>query len=371
MTFCKTQLALAAGVATIAVGVTWYLNPAVRRWRRLRKHARRALPPPRCAVVAAVVDAASVESAASVENMAGPEQQQQQREMCREAAEKRRNAYELDICRKTSSWCMHLLELPDDLLVLILTSLPAAQWHAIRTSTPSGNCYCCTCRALAEWGTTPVPCCTARQGTVGKALASAGACCKTFANGVTEAATVVAGHHGWRLPLAGCAPVRHLSKLEQDTMRVRVCLRANSWLSKPPYYYIEYVIDFWTAELSLALSAPSLYIDAQVRRQHTLELGALLFRAAMDVWRRNGKTSRCCTQLLTMMAHPGTPLDASWLAAGVTPYMEKYILDIVICDRLKNSRRIGMVELLSHLEPHVLRDYPEILKWLQMSSVAL
>ena len=72
-----------------------------------------------------------------------------------------------------------------------------------------------------------------------------------------------------------------------------------------------------------------------------------------------------------MMAHPGTPLDASWLAAGVTPYMEKYILDIVICDRLKNSRRFGMVELLSHLEPHVLRDYPEILKWLQMSSVAL
>ena len=371
MTFCKTQLALAAGVATIAVGVTWYLNPAVRRWRRLRKHARRALPPPRCAVVAAVVDAASpsVESAVSVENMAGPEQRQQQRETRREAAEKRRDAYELDLCRKPSSWCTHLLELPDDLLVLILASLPPAQWYAIRISTPSGRCCCCTCRALAGWGAN-IPCCTARQGTVGKALASAGACCKTFANGVTEAATVVAGHHGWRLPLAGCTPVRHLSKLEQDTMRVRFCLGAISWRSMP-YYYIEYVQNFWTAELSLALSAPSLYIDAQVRQQHTLELGALLFRVAMDAWRRNGKTSRCCTQLLTMMAHPGTPLDSLWLAARVTPYMEKYILDIVICDRLKNSRRIGMVELLSHLEPHVLRDYPVILEWLHMSSVAL
>ena len=368
MTFCKTQLALAAGVATIVIGVTWYLNPAVRRWRRLRKHARRALPPPRHHVVAAVVDAASVESAASVENMAGPEQQQQQREMCREAAEKRRNAYELDICRKTSSWCMHLLELPDDLLVLILTSLPAAQWHAIRTSTPSGNCYCCTCRALAGFATTIVPYCTARQGTVGKALASAGACCRTFANGVTEAATVVAGHHGWRLPLAGCAPVRHLSKLEQDTMRVRFCLRAMSWQSER---YIEYV-DFWTAKLLLALSAPSLYIDAQVRRQHTLELGALLFRAAMDVWRRNENTSHSvCTQLLTVMAHLGTPLDASWLASrDVIPYMVNHILDMST-ERLKNSRRVGMVELLNHLEPHVLRDYPEFLEWLQkMSTIA-
>ena len=92
----------------------------------------------------------------------------------------------------------------------------------------------------------------------------------------------------------------------------------------------------------------------------------------MDVWRRNENTSHSvCTQLLTVMAHLGTPLDASWLASrDVIPYMVNHILDMST-ERLKNSRRVGMVELLSHLEPHVLRDYPEFLEWLQkMSTIA-
>ena len=402
--FCKT-LALAAGVATIVVGTTWYLNPAVRRWRRPRLHARRALPPPRCA--------------ASVEKMTGPEQQQQ------EAAGTRREAYQLDVLpatavgpkrtRSVMSAVMdtkpespatvhagdapvhahlggtHLLELPVDLLVLILASLPPAQCHAIRTSTPCGKCCCSSCttasavRVLCGTGqcrplldkddTRIVPCCTARHGTVGKALALAGACCKTFANVVAEAATVVAGDYGWRLPMTDgdCTQdtmrvrflvVSLLSKLEQETMRVRFCVRAMSWRSEP---YVGYV-HFWTIHgLSLALlSAPSLYIDAQVRRQHTLELGALLFRAAMDAWRHNWSSSRACTQLLTVMAHPGTPLDASWLAARVIPYIENHLLDIGTMS-YKNSRRVGMVKLLSHLKPHAFRYHPEILEWLQRS----
>ena len=43
MLFCKTQPAL---VATFAAGITWYLNPAARRWSRLQLHARRGQPPP-------------------------------------------------------------------------------------------------------------------------------------------------------------------------------------------------------------------------------------------------------------------------------------------------------------------------------------
>jgi hypothetical protein len=365
---CKTQLALAAGVATsIAVGTTWYLNPAVRRWRRPRLHARRALPPPRCA--------------ASVERITGSEQRQQ------EAAGTRREAYQRDVLAATAIGpkrtrsvmsavldtkpespatvhaCdapvharlhlggTHLLELPVELLVLILASLPPAQCHAIRTSTPCEG-----------------------HGTVGKALALAGACCKTFANVVAEAATVVAGHYGWRLPMTDgdCTQdtmrvrflvVRILSRLEQDTMRVRLCVRAIAWRSEP---YVGYV-NYWTVKgLSTALSAPSPYIDAQVRRQHTLELGALLFRAAMDAWRHNSSSSRACAQLVAVMAHPGTPLDASWLAARVIPYIENHLLDIGTMS-YKNSRRAGMVKLLSHLKPHAFRYHPEILEWLQRS----
>ena len=72
------------------------------------------------------------------------------------------------------------LELPDDLLVLVLASLPA-------------------------------------QITVGEALARAGACCKTFRTCVHEAATVIAGRHSWRLPSVGNTPMQHLSKLEPMT----------------------------------------------------------------------------------------------------------------------------------------------------------
>ena len=80
---------------------------------------------------------------------------------------------------RSPAFCLPL-ELPDDLLVLVLASLPA-------------------------------------QITVGEALARAGACCKTFRTCVHEAATVIAGRHGWRLPSVGNTPMQHLSKLEPMT----------------------------------------------------------------------------------------------------------------------------------------------------------
>ena len=365
MLSCETQLALAAGVAIIAVGVTWFLNPAARRWRRPRLHARRALPPPRCA-------------ASVVEKTAGPEQPQQQRKTRREAYEPEAptivHAGDALVLAPLGFGCTHLLELPHELLALILS--------AIGTSTPSCCCgYCCRARLAGQiarvqssefqaytrqnGNIVPLPYCAASQGTVGKALASAGACCKTFANSVNEAAIVVAGHHGWRLSWAGCTPVQHLSKLEQDKMRVLYHLRAisedvASW-SVPQICECHRFVDLWIVETSLGFIGP-LYIDAQVRRQHTLEFGGLLFQAAMRVWCRDGKISRVCTQLITMMAHPGTPLDASWLAVRLIPCVAKHIGTRKL---IRTTQLVGMVELLRHLEPHVLRDNPEINAWLQ------
>ena len=99
----------------------------------------------------------------------------------------------------------HLLALPIELLVQVLASLSglrlrAILWQQPKTSPeahPSGHCDL--------YGLT-----------IGHALAAAGACCKAFAVPVHEAATIIAGGHGWRLPVVGSAP-KHLSKLEQDT----------------------------------------------------------------------------------------------------------------------------------------------------------
>ena len=374
MLSCETQLALAAGVAIIAVGVTWFLNPAARRWRRPRLHARRALPPPRCA-------------ASVVEKMAGPEQPQQQRKTRREAYEPEAptivHAGDALVLAPLGFGCTHLLELPHELLALILS--------AIGTSTPSCCCgYCCRARLAGQIARVQssefqaytrqhgnivlLPYCAASQGTVGKALASAGACCKSFANNVNGAAMVVAGHHGWRLSWASRTPLRHLSKLEQDTMRVRHHLRAVSEnILKMPNWYLpgygspeQKFFDLWTAELSLGF-AGLLYIDAQVSQQHTLELGEFLFQASMQVWSLDGKISRACTQLITMMAHPGTPLDASWLAVRLIPSIKKRMC---VC-KIRTTQLVGMVELLRHLEPHVLRDNPETEAWLQRALLII
>ena len=188
---------------------------------------------------------------------------------------------------------------------------------------------------------------------------------EAFARCITEAATVAAGHHGWRLPLAGsCTPVRHLSKLELDTIRVRFCVRAMSRRSEPYTAFL----DFWIADLVLALSAPCLDVDAQVRRQQTLELGALLFRAAMDAWRW---CPGQCSLLLVLMSCPGTPLDASWLASRVIPYLKDPVLDVCTEDLVHRREvvtyRQRVVERLSQLKLPVLQDHPEIMEWLQQN----
>ena len=382
MLFCKTQPALVATFAAgIAAGITWYLNRAARRWCRLRLHARRGLAPPR--------------RVTPVEKMTGgptlqhhPQYQLDVLPATAVGPKRTRSVMSAALVSEPESPAIvhacnqaHLLELPDDLLVLILASLSPAEWHAFGTSAPSGKCNCRCCKAywVCKLGVqyksrrqlqlahpnTLVPCCTAREGTVGKALALAGACCKAFARCVTEAATVAAGHHGWRLPLAGsCTPVRHLSKLELDTIRVRFCVRAMSHRSEPYAAFL----DFWIADLVLALSAPCLNVDAQVRRQQTLELGALLFRAAMDVWRW---CPGQCSLLHVLMSCPGTPLDASWLASRVIPYLKDPVLDVCTEDLVHRRKvvtyRQRVVERLS-LKLPVLQDHPEIMEWLQQNT---
>ena len=190
----------------------------------------------------------------------------------------------------------HLLALPDEVLVLVLVSC-AGQVNARR---------------------------------VGRVLAEAGACCKAFASIVHEAATVFAGHHGWRLEsLAGGMPIlRHLSKLAQDTQRVQYQLQPSTHGSGR-FRNLAFV-DLWVTETSRGFIGP-LLIDAQVRRQHTLELGAYLIKLAIDSAyliklakdsqgdpERPGNTIiQVCAQLEGMMMQPDSPLDASWLAAHV------------------------------------------------------
>ena len=157
-------------------------------------------------------------------------------------------------------------------------------------------------------------------------------------------------------------------------MRVRHHLRAVSEnILKMPNWYLpgygspeQKFFDLWTAELSLGF-AGLLYIDAQVSQQHTLELGEFLFQASMQVWCRDGKISRVCTQLVAMMAHPGTPLDASWLAVRLIPSIKKRMC---VC-KIRTTQLVGMVELLRHLEPHVLRDNPETEAWLQRALLII
>ena len=166
----------------------------------------------------------------------------------------------------------------------------------------------------------------------GRVLAGAGACCKAFASIVHEAATVFAGHHGWRLEsLAGGMPIlRHLSKLAQDTRRVQYKLRQQPTTHGSGRFRHLAFVDLWVTETSRGFIGP-LLIDAQVRRQHTLELGAYLIKLAIDSAyliklakdsqgnpERPGNTIiQVCAQLEGMMMQPDSPLDASWLAAHV------------------------------------------------------
>ena len=360
--FYSTPLALAAGTATVAAGVLWYLKPTAGwRWRRPRPQAPNLLSSP----------ASPLPPRTPVEKIVAPQQRQEKRGAalsarstvgpkrsvtsaapateleCSSSLLSRLEACDADVddpdtpdtvCVSPGAepvhtplvpaepdtepeCCTHLLALPDELLVLVLASLPATRWHI--TWKP---------RAASYRGRKPKK---VWQMMIGEALAWAGPCCKAFAESVPKAATVIAGHHGWNVPLAGCPRVRPLSKLEQDTMRLHYYLRAMStWWLKPQ---IEFFNLWWTDELSLGFIGP-LYIYHQVCRQHTMELGALLIKLGVDACRMpddvlvpvvSAPGTRCDenslhlgTQLTTIMTDPSTLLDASWLAARVIPFVE-------------------------------------------------
>ena len=105
-------------------------------------------------------------------------------------------------------------------------------------------------------------------------------CCKAFAICVREAATIVADRHGWCLLEVGSSPMRHLSKLELDTKLVLSFLRDQTtcWWTR---WRIQ-LVDLWTDEVN-ARFIGALFIDPQVLRQHTAELGRYLIKLAMDV----------------------------------------------------------------------------------------
>ena len=295
---------------------------------------------------------------------------------------------------------MLLVDLPDDLLVLILASRTsrARVWHTEQVTQANrhwraggtvGTCDECNPLAVAaeraEAEEAGWECSLSRPITDGHVLAEASACCRVFATCAREAAKIVADRHGWRLPpMASGTPMQHLSRLEHDTKLVRSILRQMNELARPLPD-----VTLWAKEVSGGfIGAPS--IDAQVRWQHTLELGRLLILLPMRVGpgpadrlddpqrdpERDQKVADWLNlvfgfvwQLSSLMTQPGTPLDASWLAACVFPLVEMYM---AIENRddprlLAHHQRTGMalVSLLCFLEPSMLRSHPETFEWVR------
>ena len=323
---------------------------------------------------------------------------------------------------------MLLVDLPDDLLTLILASrtgrarvwhteqvtqanrhwraggtvVPTASWcrrtgelvppppaDCTRHQLAVGTCDECNPLAVAaeraEAEEAGCECSLSRPITEGHALAEASACCRVFATCAREAAKIVADRHGWRLPpVASGTPMQHLSRLEHDTKLVRSILRQMNELARPLPD-----VTLWAKEVTGGfIGSPS--IDAQVRWQHTLELGRLLILLPMRVGpgpadrlddpqrdpERDQKVADWLNlvagfvwQLNSLMTQPGTPLDASWLAACVFPLVEMYMAIENRDDSrlLAHHQGTGMrlVSLLCFLEPSVLRSHPETFEWVR------
>ena len=239
-----------------------------------------------------------------------------------------------------------LLELPDDLLVQILASFTGRARRFPRNWHQEAR---------------------AKQMTEGHALAVAGACCHVLATCARAAAKIVADRHDWRLlPVAGGTPMQHLSRLEHDTKLVRSLLIKLDKADYPMGF-----VNLWVDEVSLG-NIGALSIDAQVRQQHTLELGRLLILSAMRVGPDDPKRDKWVAtfgnQLIVLMTQPGTPLDASWLAACVFPLVEMHM---TIENRsFHQSTGKMLVTLLCFLEPSVLRSHPETFEWVRMTLQA-
>ena len=236
---------------------------------------------------------------------------------------------------------MLLVDLPDDLLVQILASPTEKTGRGFRVL--DGHLI--------------------HEAKEGQALAEAGACCHAFATCVRAAAELIADRHGWRLlPVAGGTPMKHLSRLEHDTSLVRSILHQMNKLARPLP-----AVSLWVEEVSLGFIG-ALSIDAQARWQHTLELGRLLILLAMRVGpddpQRDDKISGFIGQLCALMMQPGTPLDASWLAACVFPLVKMLMAIGTSRDR---KTHCALVALLCFLEPAVLRSQPDIFRGLRWS----
>ena len=240
------------------------------------------------------------------------------------------------------TYSTHFVVLPDEIIVLVLASLPEVPLDAPKMG-----------------------CCGESRLTAGDVLATVGACCKAFAIPVREAAQIIAGRHGWRLPAIGSAPM-HLSKLEQDTARVRYYLTIfRVWTSSQIQF-----VERWAEEMSPGFIG-ALSIDPQVRQQHTLELGELLIKIVREVHsddrQRDKRIAKVFKQLVQLMAQPGTPLDASWLLDILT--LDEWTLEVLRCPKLTKTRRM-LTKLLGYIEPCVLRAHPKTFLLLSMTSTA-
>ena len=256
---------------------------------------------------------------------------------------------------------MLLVDLPDDLLVQILASLTGSARAHRHKETPH---ECDLHHIKLLHGHMAAAEAHEITFTEGRAIAEVCACCHVFATCARAAAKVVADRHGWRLlPVASSTPMQHLSRLEQDTTLVRAILRQMNRAARPVP-----AANLWMEEVSLGFIG-ALSIDAQVRSQHTLELGRLLIVLSMRVGpddpQRDEKVAVILWQLSALMLQPGTPLDASWLAACVFPLVEMHMA-IENCGHRRYHMASGqLIGLLCFLEPSVLRSHPETFEWVQ------
>ena len=254
---------------------------------------------------------------------------------------------------------MLLVDLPDDLLVHILASLTGSARAHRHKETPH---ECDLHHIKLLYGNVKLHEITFTEG---RAIAEVCACCHVFATCARAAAKVVADRHGWRLlPVAGSTPMQHLSRLEQDTTLVRAILRLVNRDARPSS-----MVSLWVDESLGFIGALS--VDAQVRLQHTLELGRLLIVLSMQVGpddpQRDEKVAMFLWQLSALMMQPGTPLNASWLAACVFPLVEMHMATSLNYGhrRYRCNSSGQLMGLLCFLEPSVLRSHPETFEWVQ------
>ena len=163
----------------------------------------------------------------------------------------------------------------------------------------------------------------------------------------------------------------HLSKLEQDTQRVRFFLRDRSvpcWSIAQKQFFVS-----WALEIPPGFIG-ALLIDPQVRLQHTLELGEFLINMGMGVRSDDTfyepKITLVFELLSRLMAQASTPLNASWLAARVFPLVKEHMVGLSTwfgghAHQAEKLKKASMVRLLGYIEPSVLRSHREVFGWLK------